>query len=492
MPQDGSGDRLEGDEVAEGIAGEEQVSGGGQDAEVAAADAGEFVGPLHFTGFVVDGFDGGFRPEVVLFAGEAFGLFDIVRHEEQAVVVGRAHVEQARLRTEGRRSPVGAAGGRGHAQNPVWFGVFVGIRNGLAALVFALRPVQRHVGLRQNVLAGDAIEQKEVTVAAGLRDEFAGLAVDDAIDQNGRLHGIPVMRVMRGGLEIPGHLAGVRIEGDDGAGVKVVALAALSGEDGIRVAGAEVVEIEFRIVGARHPGHAAAVFHGVFVGPRFRALFADARGGVPVPLGFAGLGVAGFEVARDVERIATGADDDVVADHDGRGGGEVFEAHVADFDMPALFAGFRVEADEVIVRGFEVEPIAIHAEAAAADVDAALRFPLVVPELTAGAGVDGPGVVGNGEVEHAVDFKRRGFHGDAAGRVGTHVDAVDPGERERAHVRGGDLLEGAEAAAGIIAVVGRPGVGGEFFEFGGVEALATEDSRGERQRDQGSHFLLTR
>ena len=94
-----------------------------------------------------------------------------------------------------------------------------------------------------------------------------------------------------------------------------------------------------------------------------------------------------------------------------------------------------------------------------------------MPELATGAGVDGPGVVGHGEVEHAIHFERRGFDGDAARRIGAHVDAVHPGESQCACVGSGHLLQRAEAATGVIAIVGGPGIGGQLFEFGGVKAL---------------------
>ena len=99
---------------------------------------------------------------------------------------------------------------------------------------------------------------------------------------------------------IPDELAGIGIEGDDGGGVEIAAGPALSGEDGVGVAGAPVEEIEFGVVSAGHPRHAAAVLHGCRVGPAIGVgLRSLARGvGVPVPLNVAGFGIAGLEEAR--------------------------------------------------------------------------------------------------------------------------------------------------------------------------------------------------
>ena len=118
--------------------------------------------------------------------------------------------------------------------------------------------------------------------------------------------------------------------------------------------------------------------------------------------------------------------------------------------------GGGVEGDEVVVRGQEVEPVAVHAHAAVADVDAAPRAPVEVPELAAGARVHRPHVVGRGQVEHPVDEEGRGLdvHPEAAARAGWGslrslapgdgalrggVDAIDPREREALDVARVDL-----------------------------------------------------
>ena len=122
---------------------------------------------------------------------------------------------------------------------------------------------------------------------------------------------------------------------------------------------------------------------------------------------------------------------DVIADHDRRHGGEILLVEIGDLLVPALLAGPRVERDQVIVRRFHVQPVALHAEAAIADVRAALGLPEVVPEVVAVARVDRPGVVGRGEVEDAVDLQnRRADVGVAAAdRRVARAFAADDGRR---------------------------------------------------------------
>src|SRR5215510_613629 len=69
---------------------------------------------------------------------------------------------------------------------------------------------------------------------------------------------------MRRELIMPTELTGVGVKRDDRRGVEVVAFAFRTVVIGSGVTGAPVHQVEFRIVGARHPDRAAAML------PRFR------------------------------------------------------------------------------------------------------------------------------------------------------------------------------------------------------------------------------
>src|SRR5262249_1887353 len=100
------------------------------------------------------------------------------------------------------------------------------------------RPVGLYEGCGQQVLAVGAIEDEEVSVAAGLSDELTLLAFEFGVEKDGRLDGVPVVRVVRRGLEIPGKFAGVDVQGDDRFGVEIGAGTAATCEHGLRIAGA--------------------------------------------------------------------------------------------------------------------------------------------------------------------------------------------------------------------------------------------------------------
>ena len=143
--------------------------------------------------------------------------------------------------------------------------------------------------------------------------------------------------------------------------------------------------------------------------------------------------------------------------------------NIRNFHAPAELAGVLIERNEVIVRCLEEEPVAINADAAIADVNAALGLPTVVPEFATGAGIHGERMVGHGEVKNTIDFERGGFHLDL--RAGTGIGAISPGEREILHVGGIDLGQRAEAPAGVITVISGPGIGRLPLQLGGVETF---------------------
>ena len=101
---------------------------------------------------------------------------------------------------------------------------------------------------------------------------------------------------------------------------------------------------------------------------------------------------------------------------------------------------------------------------------------VVMPDFAAVAGVHGPNVVGGGEVENAVDFERS--------RLELLVRRKNPGERERMDVCGIDLVERAETPAGIVAVVGGPGVRGGLEQSGRVEPLRGNEGRAQEESNK--------
>ena len=91
---------------------------------------------------------------------------------------------------------------------------------------------------------------------------------------------------------------------------------------------------------------------------------------------FAGGGIACFQVTRHVDGISAHSNDDVVIDHHGGAGGEVLHFLVRDLLAEALLPGLGVEREEPAIGRHEIQPVAIHAEAAVSHQVAAVVYPL--------------------------------------------------------------------------------------------------------------------
>ena len=287
------------------------------------------------------------------------------------------------------------------------------------------------------------------------------------------------MRVMGRCLEIPDHLSGVGIQRDDAACIEVVALTVGVRNYGLRIAGSDVDQVEVGIVGRHLPRHAAAVPHRLFVGPGLAAgiplLERDHR---PAPLLVAGLGVVRGEIAGAVEIVARNAGNHFVLD-DHRSHGAVVElVEVAVLFPPTLGPVLEVQRNDLAVGRQEEKPVAGNAYSAVADVPAAFRFEGLVPDLLAIAGVDGPHVIGHCEIQGAIDHERCGLQAADAGAEGpcrceaANVLIVDPGQR-------------TEAAAGVVAMIGRPGSGRGLRQRDGREGQDGKDC-------DSLHFSVTR
>src|SRR4029077_11061653 len=166
---------------------------------------------------------------------------------------------------------------------PIGSGRCAGLGDGTAFRVDAIGPRLIDEWRSREMLAVGAIKEEIKTVAAGLREEFARFAFEFGVEENGSLHGVPIVNVVWRRLKMPDEFAGVWIERDDGAGVKIVAGTAFARENGIGISGAPVEKIQIGIVGASHPSHAAAVGDGVGIfGPSFGAGFAGLGFGEPL------------------------------------------------------------------------------------------------------------------------------------------------------------------------------------------------------------------
>src|SRR5579859_4645428 len=233
------------------------------------------------------------------------------------------------------------------------------------------------------------------------------------IDHDGNLRGIPIVFVVPGELEIPFEFAGVRIEGQQGVTVEIVAGAPDAAIAGRRIAGGPEGGIGCWIIGAGDPRGRAANFPGVGF-PSFVAWFAGARNGVEAPFTFAGGGIVGVDEAPDSVFAARDAHEDEISDGQRREGNAVSLAIVKRRRIPDHIAGFGIERDDVGIERAEEYFVAENSEAAihaaAAGTNVRGKRALVLPDRAARTGIESVGaVVLAGAVENSVHDERRGF-----------------------------------------------------------------------------------
>ena len=253
------------------------------------------MSPLRFAGPVVDRAerraDAAHRARGV--AGAAEGRTVHIPLVVNLVALRRVQINQSRVRVEGRWRPVLAAAVIRRNEGATKRCFLLRIGNRLSLVIESFEPVGRFdVRNGEQVLPGDAIEHEEDAVAAGLCEQFPRLPVERSVEQYGNLRRIPIVRVVRRGLEVPRHPPGVRVEGDDRRRVEVGTLACVAPVHRIGIARGHINQVQLGVIRDRRPRHAAAVLHGVRIGPGVGAGFARTWCRVPLPLNLAGVGIS--------------------------------------------------------------------------------------------------------------------------------------------------------------------------------------------------------
>ena len=423
-------------------AGEHQIACG---AQYAAPQRGfVLVFPLDLAGFRVHGaqhadvvviqrLDGEARAQVsgALLVGDR-----LVPDVHAPFVAG--HVEQFGLRAVGHRHPVLAAQEGRCGKHRLALAAFSLLGRVKRVGRAAFRVDDRFLGLQVETLGpGDlghkrvgaqqvavgAVGHKEEAIAVSLGAGLDHLAVFFQVERDEFVHAVKVPAVMRRGLQVPLDFAVVRVDGQGGGGVQVVALAGPR-VPRRRIAGAHEDGVGFRVVGAAQPGGAAALLplvafpggvqragHGAFLAIERAHMAFDHR---TRPHQLASLGVAGFHLADNAEFTAGHAGDDLALHDHRRGGVRVTGLVVAQGLGPHHLAGLAVQRHQTGVQGAEVHQVAVDGHATvdhvAARHDAVRQTGVVFPQLLAGARVHGVGArVRGGDIHHAVMDDRLGF-----------------------------------------------------------------------------------
>ena len=351
------------------------------------------------------------------------------------------------------------------------------IGSGPPVLVQALRPVQLlHELGAPDVLAVAAVQRVGEAVAVGVQRGAHVLAVDVGIDEGVLRDGIEIVGIVRRVLESPQELAGIGIQGDGAVGPQVVARAigVIPVRTGIGRAPDD--DVEFGVIGARHPGGAAAGLPGaVVVLPGFVTRLARPRNGVGAPDFLAGVHVQRRDPAAHAKLGAGHAGQHHVLDDQRRVGDDLGDAGVGHLGFPQQAAVVLVEGENAAVDHRAQNLVAVQGDAAVVDTAAGdagrpvlVGLGIVLPHqhgLAAAHVQLGDDAPAAGDVQEAVFRDGRAFQAgerEDDRRGAAAVDVADgPGERHLQVRDVGlvDLREAREAVRLIIAVVIDPVAG---------------------------------
>src|SRR5579883_3515512 len=171
----------------------------------------DFMIPDDFARSIVNGTNRGIRIKITVAACPALG-FARRRQIKNAECATGVHIEQFGLRIKAGRHPVGSTVGSRLDQRSIGPWSVIRFGNWSPARIDAGSPGFIDKWGCHQMHTVRAIEHKKESVAAGLCQQFTGLATKGSVEEHRRLDGIPIVDIMRGGLKVPDELAGIRIE----------------------------------------------------------------------------------------------------------------------------------------------------------------------------------------------------------------------------------------------------------------------------------------
>ena len=217
-----------------------------------------------------------------------------------------------------------------------------------AFFVKARRPVHLRKRLAEQEFSASTVEHIEHTVAVRPQHGLARATFEVDVGEHRDLRGVPIELVMRGELVVPFQLAGVSVESDDGAGIKVIAFAGVAIPVGASVTCAPICKVGIGIVGASDPNGGSAVLPGI-ASPSFVARLARTGHGIESPGALPAVGVISIDKSPHAVFAARDADDDLVLHHQ-RGDREYVSLTIIRcFDIPDDIAGHPIERQYVRV-----------------------------------------------------------------------------------------------------------------------------------------------
>ena len=247
-------------------------------------------------------------------------------------------------------------------------------------------------------------------------------------------------------LEVPLHLAGVRVQGQHRTGEQVVAGAQVTVPVRGRIAGGPVKQVELGVEGAGQPGGAAAGLPGITL-PGFAAGLARGRHRIGAPQQFATVGIISIDIGPHARFSATHPDDDLAVQGQGRQGQGKAHGIIRHGGLPAHGTGAGIQGEQPGIQGGHVHLVIQQGHATVDPGKADVQHVIgdvrhEVPQHPAGTGIQRRHAAGGfGEIHDIARHQGRGFLQARAADIG-RLHLVGPHHLELVHVAGVDLAQG--------------------------------------------------
>ena len=362
--------------------------------------------PLRFPRLIVNRRQERLLPSPAIIPAPTFRFVFRVVEVIHAVSIRRIHIEQPRFRIKRRRLPVRRATLIRTHQSPVQLRFLRRIRNRLTLRIHALRPVRRSKRSGCNILPRNPVQQEKIPVPTRLCQQFPRLPVNHTINQNRSLIRIPVMRVMRRRLEVPRHPPRIRTHCNNRLRVKIVPRTRLARNHRLRIARAEIKQIQYRIIGRRTPRHPAAMQHRFHAGPRLRFRIPRLRMRIPAPLHLTRLGIMRRQITGYVRIVTAHAHNHMIANNQRGRRPKIHLLQITNRFVPPLLAVLDIQGHQMAIRRLEIQPVAGHGHATIPNMNPALRRPREVPDLPPRPRIHRPGMIRSREIQHPIDLQR--------------------------------------------------------------------------------------
>src|SRR5438309_9985571 len=360
----------------------------------------------------------------------------------------RVEVYEARLRIEGNQRGVGTAR-REYVPRLAFHRAIekVGKNRAAGPEIDVRGPVDLDVRVRCDRLAVGAIQHVEEAVLMGVDEHLAHLAVDAEFGEQAFGGRVEVEAVVRHGLVIPDHFTGLGPERESTGGIQTIGAVAKGGVVRLGIPGADIQQVELRVIRSVLPSRPAAVLPRVRLGlvrPGLGTRFAGRGNRVPAPQLLPGIRIVGVDAAARGAVAARHPRDQHPVRNDGRNDAFVAFFPIGILLLPDLLAGLHVEREYVRVDRLAKELALVDRRRASHERSAgrdSQRASFVLdgraPYLPARRDVDGKGPVAVDHVHDAVVNGRL--------RVLAHVvrEAEAPDRNQASYVGLVDLLERA-------------------------------------------------